>query len=74
MRTPKNNARAEKLRAWRASLMRSRSQQLGIVYAPVEKSAEAAAIAEFKIGPEHRRALQGIATAPRGISSNVRPR
>jgi hypothetical protein len=33
----------------RASLMRSRAHLLGIVYAPDEKSAEAAAIAEFKI-------------------------
>jgi hypothetical protein len=37
MRTPKKKPTAEKLRAWRASLMRSRSQLLGIVYAPGEK-------------------------------------
>jgi hypothetical protein len=57
MRTPKNKARAEKLRARRASLMRSRSQHLGVVYAPDEKSAEAAAVAEFKIGADMRRRL-----------------
>jgi hypothetical protein len=43
MRAPKKKPKAEKLRAWRASLMRSRSQLLGVVYAPDEKSAEAAA-------------------------------
>jgi len=32
-------------------------QRLGIVYAPDEKSAEAKAIAEFKIGEELRRRL-----------------
>jgi len=37
--------------------MRSRSQLLGVVYAPDEKSAEAAAIAEFKIGEDIRRRL-----------------
>jgi hypothetical protein len=37
--------------------MRSRAQHLGVVYAPDEKSAEAAAIAEFKIGDEQRRRL-----------------
>jgi hypothetical protein len=43
--------------AWRASLMRSAQQLLGIVYAPDERSAEAAAVAEFKIGEEQRRRL-----------------
>ena len=49
MRSPKKKATAAKLRAWRASLLRSRAHLLGIVYAADEKSAEAAAIAEFKI-------------------------
>jgi len=63
MRTPKKKPtakkkpKAEKLRSWRASLMRSRGQRLGIVYAADEKSAEATAIAEFKIGEEQRRRL-----------------
>jgi hypothetical protein len=57
MRAPKKKATAEKLRAWRASLMRSRTHLLGVVYAADEKSAETAAIAEFKIG-------EGSATAP----------
>jgi hypothetical protein len=49
--------KAEKLRSWRATLMRSRTHLLGTVYAPDEKSAEAAAIAEFKISPDMRRRL-----------------
>ena len=58
MRAPKKQKpTGEKLRAWRASLMRSRSHHLGVVYAPDEKSAEAAAVAEFKIGAEQRERL-----------------
>jgi hypothetical protein len=57
MSSPKKKATAAKLRAWRASLMRSRHHLLGIVYAPDEKSAEAAAIAEFKISEDMRRRL-----------------
>jgi hypothetical protein len=37
--------------------MRSRTHYLGVVYASDEKSAETAAIAEFKIGDEQRRRL-----------------
>jgi hypothetical protein len=37
--------------------MRSHSRFLGIVYAADEKSAEAAAIGEFKIGEDQRRRL-----------------
>jgi hypothetical protein len=57
MRAPKKKATAEKLRPWRVALMRSRTHYLGVVYAPDEKSAEAAAIAEFKIGDEQRHRL-----------------
>jgi hypothetical protein len=57
MRTSKKKPAAAKLRTWRASLMRSRNQYLGVVYAPDEKSAEAAAIAEFKIAEDMRRRL-----------------
>jgi hypothetical protein len=57
MRTPKKKPTAEKLRPWRAWLMRSRNQLLGVVYAPDEKSAEAKAVAQFKIGEEQRRRL-----------------
>jgi hypothetical protein len=56
MRTPKKQK--PKLPAWRASLLRSRSHHyLGVVYAPDEKSAEPAAIAEFKIGADMLRRL-----------------
>ena len=57
MAPPKRKAAAAKLRPWRVPLMRARAQQLGVVYAPDEKSAEAAAIAEYKIGEEQRRRL-----------------
>jgi hypothetical protein len=56
MRTPKKSP-ATKLRPWRASLMRARPHYLGVVYAPDEKSAEAAAVAEYKIGADMRRRL-----------------
>jgi hypothetical protein len=54
---PPRRRKTAKLRSWRVSLMRSRTHYLGVVYAPDEKSAEAAAIAEFKIGEEQRRRL-----------------
>jgi hypothetical protein len=53
----RKKAIVRKLRSWRASLMRSRNQLPGIVYAPDEKSAEATAIAEFKIADDMRRRL-----------------
>jgi hypothetical protein len=56
MRAPKKKA-GEKLRPWRVALMRTRTHYLGVVYAPDEKAAEAAAVAEFKIGEEQRRRL-----------------
>jgi hypothetical protein len=57
MRVPKNKPTAAKLRPWRVALMRSRTHYLGVVYAPDEKTAEAAAIAEYKIGDDQRRRL-----------------
>ena len=57
MRAPKKKAAAAKLRPWRVALMRSRTHYLGVVYARDEKSAEAAAIAEYKIADEQRRRL-----------------
>jgi hypothetical protein len=53
----RKKAAAAKLRPWRVALMRSRTHYLGVVYAPDEKSAEAAAVAEFKIADEQRRQL-----------------
>jgi hypothetical protein len=58
MRKPlKKKPIAENLRAWRASLRRSSVHLLGLVYAQDEKSAEAAAVAEFKISEDQRRRL-----------------
>jgi hypothetical protein len=54
---PDRRATAAKLRPWHVSLMRSRAHHLGIVYAPDQEAAEAAAAAEFKIGDEQRRRL-----------------
>jgi hypothetical protein len=56
MRSPKKKP-TKKLRQWRAALMRSRTHYLGVVYAPDEKSAEAAAIAELKIADDMQRRL-----------------
>jgi len=56
MRSPKKKP-TKKLRPWHAALMRSRTHYLGVVYAPDERSAEAAAIAEFKIAEDMRRRL-----------------
>jgi hypothetical protein len=53
----RKKAAAAKLRPWRVALMRSRTHYLGVVYAPDEKAAEAATIAEFKIGEDQRRRL-----------------
>jgi hypothetical protein len=58
MKSPKKKPTAAKLRAWRAFMLRSRAVELGIVYATDEKSAEARAIAEYKIiTAEQRRRL-----------------
>ncbi len=43
-------ATAAKLRSWRVAILRNRSLILAIVQAPDEKSAEAAAAVEFKLG------------------------
>jgi hypothetical protein len=57
MRSSKKKTTAAKFKVWRASLLRSRAHLLGIVYAADQKSAEAAAIAEFKISEDMRRRL-----------------
>src|SRR5262245_8467201 len=57
MRAPKKKPTPAKLRPWCVALMRSRTHYLGVVYAPDEKSAEAAAVVEFKIGEEQRRRM-----------------
>jgi hypothetical protein len=54
---PDHRATAAKPQPWHVSLMRARAHFLGIVYAPDHEAAEAAAIAEFKIGEDQRRRL-----------------
>jgi hypothetical protein len=54
---PSKKKPTAKLRPWRVALMRARTHYLGVVYAPDEKAAEAAAIAEYKIGEDQRRRL-----------------
>jgi hypothetical protein len=49
--------KAEKLRARRVSILRARAQYIGDVHAPDQKSAEAAAVAEFKLDQEQRKRL-----------------
>jgi hypothetical protein len=56
-RAPRKKLTADKLRNWRVSLLRSRAQYLGIVSAPDERTAEAAAIAQFNLDEEQRRRL-----------------
>jgi hypothetical protein len=48
---------ASKLRTWRVSLLRQRAQYLGMVEAPDEKAAEAAAVAQFDLNDEQRKRL-----------------
>ena len=56
MRSPKKKkATAAKLRFWRVSILRQRAQYLGTVEAPDERTAEAAAVAQFDLSEEQRR-------------------
>ena len=57
MRPLKKKPTADKLRLWRASLLRSRAIYLGTVDARDEKAAEAAAIQKFGLDEEQRRRL-----------------
>jgi hypothetical protein len=52
MRAPKKAA--DEKRPWRVFLMCARAQELGVVYAPDQAAAEAAAIEKFKIGEDQR--------------------
>jgi hypothetical protein len=56
MGTP-SKRKAAKLRAWRVSILRARAQYIGDVHARDQKSAEAAAAAEFKLDEEQRKRL-----------------
>jgi hypothetical protein len=57
MRAPEKKATAARLRAWRVSILRAPSQYIVDVHAPDQKSAEAAAVAEFKLDQEQRKRL-----------------
>jgi hypothetical protein len=58
MRSPvKKKPTAAKLRNWRVSILRQRLQYLGTVEARDEKTAAAAAVAEFNLSDEQRRRL-----------------
>jgi hypothetical protein len=46
---------AARMRSWRVSLLRGRAQYLGNVEAPNERSAEAAAAAQFGLNDEQRK-------------------
>jgi hypothetical protein len=46
-----------RVRSWRASLIRKRSQVLGDVEAPSREAASAAAVKEFSLTAEQRRRL-----------------
>ena len=56
-RPPQKRATAAKLRSWRVSILRTRAKHLGDVQAPDEKTAEAEAVAEFKLNDEQRKRL-----------------
>jgi hypothetical protein len=49
--------KAEKFRSWRVSILRQRAHYLGTVEAPDERSAEAAAVAQFGLDEEQRKRL-----------------
>jgi hypothetical protein len=58
VRTPtKKKATAAKLRSWRVSILHARAIYLGTVEAPDERTAEAAAVAQFGLDDEQRRRL-----------------
>jgi hypothetical protein len=54
---PRASRKADKLRNWRVSILRSRSHYLGDVQAPDERQAEAAAVTEFLLDDEQRKRL-----------------
>ena len=56
-RAPTKKPTAAKLRSWRVSILRTRAKHLGDVQAPDEKTAEAEAVAEFKLNDEQRKRL-----------------
>jgi len=57
MKAARKKTTAAKLRAWRVSIIRKRAQYLGTVDARDEKTAAAAAVAEFNLTDEQRKRL-----------------
>jgi hypothetical protein len=57
LRRAAGTAKAAKLRSWRVSILRQRAHYVGTVQAPDERSAEAAAVAEFNLNEEQRKRL-----------------
>ena len=54
---PRASRKADKLRSWRVSILRSRSHYLGDVQALDERQAEGAAVTEFGLDDEQRKRL-----------------
>jgi hypothetical protein len=52
---PAQPVRHSKLRSWRVSILAPRAKHLDDVQAPDEKTAEAEAVAEFKLNDEQRK-------------------
>jgi hypothetical protein len=57
MRAPKRKAAGEKLRSWRATILRRRGEYLGTVEAPDAKTAEAIAVKQFGLEGQRRQRL-----------------
>ena len=55
--SPAEQAKVLRLRSWRVSILRARPHYIGDVHAPDQKSAEAAAVAEFNLDHEQRKRL-----------------
>jgi hypothetical protein len=56
-RPPSKKSTAAEPRFWRVTIVRQRAEYVGIVEAPDERSAGAAAVREFKLSNEERRRL-----------------
>lgn len=54
---PKKKSTAVKLKNWRVAILRQRAQYLGTVQAPDQRTAEAAAVAQFDLDEERRKRL-----------------
>ena len=54
---PSKRPTAAKLRSWRVTLLRQRARHIGVVEAPNEKAAQAAAISQFHLSEDQRQRL-----------------